>query len=146
MKPIWDKGKPVNDLIQSEQDRHLNKKLQAGSCRGRAILFIDGVGLIHLLLLGNLVCLSLVLVLNLLQLRLHHSIQFCESLLLDLQRRHEGVHNDCEQNDRQTYVRYTDFADDKVNAIHQNTEDLSHPSNNEPCTFGQCDCHDISSF
>ena len=52
----------------------------------------------------------------------HNANDNAETLLLNLKRRHEQIHDDCEQDDGETNIRNTDFADKAVHSVHQESE------------------------
>ena len=132
----------VDNLIQGEENRHLNQKLHAAACGAGPVFLVDFLHLI-LLLHEHLVVLRagpvkvLVFLLNGLKLRRHHRVQFGEFLLTDRKGKHQCLDDDREKNDRDTDVRDPDQVQKFVDPVHQKTEQFCDRPDDEPVALGK---------
>ena len=85
----------IDYLVQSQQNRHLDQQLHTASGRGYAVFLVNSTDLLILLHHRILVFFTIVFLLDFLNLRLHHSVQFGEFLLFDLQWSHQKIYDQC---------------------------------------------------
>ena len=108
--------------VQTEQDRHLDQQLDAAACRIYAVFGIYFLGLSLLGGNGSFIRFSLILVLDLVELRLHLSLQLGEFLLLIGQGKHQNINQNGHDNDGKTYIWKSNHAQQLKDLIHDPSE------------------------
>ena len=84
-------GNFINNLIQAEQNRHLNQQEEAAAAHARPVLLINRSRLCLHACHRRLICLSLILLLYRLKFRLHDAHQLGRLLLRHGERPHQQV-------------------------------------------------------
>ena len=93
-----------DDIVQREQNEHRDRHLDTGAGRIDAVLRVNHLCLVVHLLHRDLIGLSLVLLLDCVQLRLHQRRHSGKLLLTVGERKHRHENHEGEQNDSQTDV------------------------------------------
>ena len=115
-------GDIVEHTIQSKKDRHLDDQLYAAACRADAVLTIHLFDLILLSLHGLGIFAVFILFVDLVELRLHFSLELGEFLLLDRKRQHGHVDQNGHDDDGQTDIGNSNLIEHIENAVHTHSQ------------------------